>query len=420
MKVDINITSEIGKLNGVILHRPGSEIESMTPENAHRALYSDILNLNVASKHYHSFESVLKKLTTTYQVVDLLTEVLKDDLLRQSMVADICKLERLPNTIENLIQGYTPEELSRGLIEGVRLEQNSLTNFLNEERYALRPLHNLFFTRDASVAINNSVYISRMASGVREREAMIMDTIFNNHERFNSQQTDCSTFHNSADNISYEGGDILIAREDILIIGCGSRTTSQGIDRIVDSVKTFGKKMTILVQELPHEPESFIHLDMVFTLLDRDQCMVFEPLILKSSRYKTINISIADGEVKQIKEERNLIDALSKLGMDLNPICCGGEKSDIYVQEREQWHSGTNFFAVAPGRVIGYGRNTHTIQALNNHGFEVITADDVVAEKIDPNHYKKYVITIEGSELARGGGGARCMTMPFNRDAVEW
>lgn len=420
MKVDINITSEIGKLNGVILHRPGSEIESMTPKNAHRALYSDILNLNVASKHYRTFENVLQKLTTTYQVNDLLTEVLKDDLLRQTMIADISKLEQLSPSIQNLIQGYTPEELSRGLIEGVKLEQNSLTNFLNQERYALRPLHNLFFTRDASVAINNSICISRMASGVREREAMIMDTIFNNHTLFNAQQTDCSKFHNSTEKISHEGGDILIAREDILIIGCGSRTTSQGIDRIVESVKSFGKKMTILVQELPHEPESFIHLDMVFTLLDRDQCMVFEPLILKSSRYKTINISIADGEVTQIKEEKNLIDALSKLGMNLNPICCGGKGSDIYVQEREQWHSGTNFFAVAPGRVIGYGRNTHTIQALNDHGFEVISADDVVAEKVDPNSYKKYVITIEGSELARGGGGARCMTMPFSRDAVEW
>jgi len=117
--------------------------------------------------------------------------------------------------------------------------------------------------------------------------------------------------------------------------------------------------------------------------------------------------------------EENMVSALKNLGMDLKPVFCGGKK-DLWTQEREQWHSGANFFAIGPGKVIGYERNTSTIEELNKNGFEVIKANDTIKGKVDPNNYKKYVITIEGSELPRGGGGARCMTMPIRRKPVKW
>jgi arginine deiminase len=109
---------------------------------------------------------------------------------------------------------------------------------------------------------------------------------------------------------------------------------------------------------------------------------------------------------------------LNTLGIDLKPISCGG-KDDLWVQEREQWHSGANFFAFAPGKIIGYERNTHTIEELNNHGFEVIKATDVIEGKVSPDQFPKCVVTIAGSELARGGGGARCMTMPVKRAEIN-
>ncbi|MBZ0242179.1 MAG: arginine deiminase, partial [Bacteroidales bacterium] len=100
-------------------------------------------------------------------------------------------------------------------------------------------------------------------------------------------------------------------------------------------------------------------------------------------------------------------------------VLCGGSK-DIFIMEREQWQSGANFFAIAPGKVIGYGRNTYTMNELNHHGFEIFKAKDVLKNKVNLDNYDKYVITIEGDELSRGGGGARCMTMPIRRKAVDW
>jgi arginine deiminase len=175
----------------------------------------------------------------------------------------------------------------------------------------------------------------------------------------------------------------------------------------------------IIVQELPYTPESFIHLDMVFTFLDRNQCMVYEPLILHPTRYLTIHINIYNGRVKSIREVENITTILKELGMDMETLYCGGRR-DSMIQEREQWHSGANFFAIAPGKVIGYGRNVNTIEEMNRNGFEVIKANDVIQNKVDIKNYSKYVITIDGSELSRGGGGCRCMTMPVRRKAVDW
>ena len=218
-----------------------------------------------------------------------------------------------------------------------------------------------------------------------------------------------------------EGGDILIARDDILLIGNGMRTSTQGIDMLASRLGALAPegRRHIIVQQLPHSPESFIHLDMVFTLLDRDKCMVFEPLILGDNQYQTVHITMENGKVVKINSVSNILSVLRRLGMDLEPIICGGE-ADEWDQEREQWHSGANFFAFAPGKVISYARNTHTLDELAKHGFEIIPAWDFIDGKASVEGDKRCVITIEGSELPRGGGGARCMTMPLSRKAVKW
>lgn len=414
----LNVQSEIGKLEGVILHTPGAEVENMTPGTAQRALYSDILNLSIAQKEYTQLKSVLDKYTKTYQVCDLLVSVLEDYRQREALIGKICISEGVTDYFDDLME-MPSRELAKSLIEGVPARINSLTAYLKDEYYALYPLYNFYFTRDASVTIGHNALICRMANKVRMRESLIMEAIFKSSGAFDCNIINAHNFKPGNEEIFMEGGDILIAREDILLIGSGNRTSTQGIDMLINRLckdKSEGHRH-VIVQQLPHSPESFIHLDMVFTLLDRDKCMVFDPLILGDNQYQTVHITIDNGRVSKIKSVSNIPAALRKLGMDLEPVICGGT-ADEWNQEREQWHSGANFFAIAPGKVLSYARNVHTLEELNNKGFEIIPAWDIVSGEKDAAGYDKCVITIEGSELPRGGGGARCMTMPVRREAV--
>ena len=420
-KMKVNVTSEFGELEGVIIHTPGLEVEEMTPETAKRALYSDILNLAVATEEYKQLKGVLNKVSRVFEVTDLLSEVLKSEQVRKDLLDEICRQENAQEIYSDLFELKSPE-LARQLIQGVPIMRNNLTRYLSQERFSLWPLHNFLFTRDASMSFRDEVVIGKMANAVRGREALIMEAIFNHHPLIEATTVNSQKAGNipSTGNISIEGGDFEVAREDVLVIGTGIRTSTQGIDFILESIKAKKEPIRhVLVQELPDMPESFIHLDMVFTFLDRDACMVYEPLILGTTRFHTIHIQIENGEVTKIQEEKNLMKALKKLGIDMKPIHCGG-RNDIWTQEREQWHSGANFFAIAPGQVIGYERNVNTVEELHKNGFEVIKAQNIIDGKAEIPKNKKCVITIAGSELARGGGGARCMTMPFKRKKVDW
>ncbi len=413
----INVNSEIGKLNAVILHTPGAEIQNMTPENAERALYSDILNLHVAQIEYKQLSGVLEKVTKIYQVRELLEDILKNNRVKETLIEKICKNENV-SFQKCALDELDNKELARQLIEGVLLKKETLSDFLSKKRYLLQPLHNFFFTRDAAISINEKVLIARMANKVRERESMIMQAIFDFHPAFSTTTINPVEDKFFSENIKIEGGDILVAREDVLLIGIGSRTTPQGVDFILRRLKEKKMNMSIIVQELPLSPESFIHLDMVFTFLDKNKCMIYEPIITRPNKYQTVLISVDNGKVK-ISEKTNLLKATKELGFDLEPIYCGGTE-DSWIQQREQWHSGANFFAFAPGKVIGYERNVYTIEELSKHGFEVLKAEDIINNKVHPDNYDKCVVTIAGSELSRGGGGARCMTMPINRENIEW
>jgi len=418
-QIEIDVCSEFGQLEGVIVHTPGQEVEEMTPENAERALYSDILNLSVADNEYSFFKGILNKITRTFEVKDLLTDILKSADVKKSLLKEICFNEGAMDIYHGLLE-QNAVELARQLIQGVSLERNNLTRYLSKERFSLRPLHNFLFTRDASMAFGKEVLIGKMASKVRDREAVIMNAIFTHHPLLKTTTINPNTSEiiRSFPGISIEGGDFQVGRSDVLVIGTGMRTSTQGIDFILENIKSKkGGLQHILVQELPDTPESFIHLDMVFTFLDVDACMVYEPLILGTNRFHTIHIQVENGKVIDIREQANLPKALKKLGIDMEPIRCGGALDD-WTQEREQWHSGANFFAFAPGKVIGYERNVHTMDELSQKGFQIVSSRDILSGKCEIPQ-GKCVVTIPGSELARGGGGARCMSMPIRRKSTE-
>lgn len=413
-RINICVNSEIGKLRDVLVHLPGQEIENMGPENAHELLYSDILSKQAAQKEFRYFKKVLQKVARVHEVTDLLEFVLTDEKIKNNLVDNVCKAESAPY-IADYLKGLDSKELARQLIEGVSVEGIS---YINNKRYVLPPLPNLYFMRDASVTMFDNIILCNMATKVRMREVMILEAIYKYHPLFMANTVNPVNMYSSNALGSIEGGDLLIVRDDIVLCGVGARTNTHGMQALVEHLKTKPGVKHLIMQELPLTPESFIHLDMVFTMLDVNYCMVYEPVILKDNDLKTFHITI-DGQKAIGREETNLISALSGLGIDLNPICCGGQDNGYYPA-REQWHSGCNFFCFEPGKFIGYARNQHTIEEINSYGFDVLTASDVATGQVNLNDYKKCVVTLDSNELVRGGGGARCMTMPLSRQIVDW
>jgi arginine deiminase len=412
--IDLHIESETGLLKAVLLHEPGPEVENMTPATAERALYSDILNQSVASREYAQFKEILGRGCTVYELKDLLAQVLQIPEAKKEIIDDLRKfIPHIP--VKAILDDLPAPELLRQLIEGVPFSQRSLSHFLSQEKYLISPLHNAFYTRDASFIFGNMAFISAMAKRIRVPEAIMMSAIFNYSPEFKSKVASlCDAGFGNNELKTLEGGDILVFNREILIIGIGSRTSAQGVDWLVQQLAETSNLKYVLVQELPDQPESFIHLDMVFTLLSKEECLLYQPLILGQNKYHTVLLTIEGKRISGIEYIENLLAGLSRLGYDLDYISCGG--SEQRMQEREQWHSGANLFAFGPSKLIGYDRNIHTAEELNKKGYTILKATDVIERSIIPNDYAKLLITIEGSELSRGGGGTRCMTLPLSRD----
>ena len=404
----VNVASETGTLRAVLLHRPGVEIERMTPLNAAHALYSDILNKPIVDNEYSNFCGVLEKWTNVYYVEDILEELLKDNEIRRHLVFESCDMDDCDDGLAEQLMSLDAKQLADILVEGY---QDPEWDGMDDDRYLLKPLYNLFFTRDASSTVYNRVLINSMSFEVRERETLIYEAIFKHF--FKVETLNAMAWDRDA---RTEGGDVQIASPDLLCIGQGIRTNTKGIKYLAQTFAKEREKFNILVQELPKCPESFIHLDMVFTFLGKHQCMAFEPMLKKTGLFAgkdTTLISIEGGNITYQKFP-NIVKGLEHLGWDIEPVIGGG--SDPWVQLREQWHSGCNFFSMGDGKIIGYRRNTQTIEALDKAGFAVLNAEDIVSGKVNMKDYEKFVAAFPGSELPRAGGGARCMTMPILRD----
>ena len=405
----VNVASETGRLRAVLLHRPGVEIERMTPLNAEHALYSDILNKPIVDNEYANFCGVLERWTQVYYVEDVLESILRDSDVRQQMITDTVRnYGAKTQPLLDYLNSCDTRQLAAVLIEGY---EDPEWDRQSDDRYLLEPLYNLFFTRDASSTVFDRVLINSMSFEARERETMIYEAIFGRF--FGVKMLNAMAWDRWA---RTEGGVVHIAAPDLLCIGQGIRTNAKGIEYLAQTFAREREHFNILVQQLPHKPDSFIHLDMVFTFLGQHQCMAFEPMLKKTGLFAgkdTTLISIDHGKISY-RTVPNIVDGLHHLGWDIEPVLGGG--NDPWVQLREQWHSGANFFSLGDGKIIGYRRNTHTIDALDRAGFAVLNAEDIVSGKVNMQDYDKFVAAFPGSELPRAGGGARCMTMPILRD----
>lgn len=415
MSIRISLNSEIGPLETVVVHTPGQEIENMTPETAAEVLYDDIISLPLALAEHRQFTGVLRRVSRVLELKSMLEDVLGIDEIRDALLDELTRLFDCQELKPELAE-IDPETLAAQLIEGTPKRQDTLEKFLSPSRYAIPPLPNTFFTRDATMCLNDRLIISSMAYRVRVAEALLLKAVFKYHPQLDSGGFYFDGTVKQEEEITIEGGDLLVIREDLVVLGYSERTSVSGIDRLMQEISSRGPVTDFIVVEIPKRRAS-IHLDMIFTMVDRDCCVVFPPLITGPRRCQAYHVSYADGDGARITEYRDVLSALRSLGIELEAVACGGE--DEFHQEREQWASGANFFAIAPGQIIGYAHNVHTVEALERVGFEVLPADSVITGKHELEPGRRTVITMAGAELSRGGGGCRCMSMPLARGKIS-
>ena len=415
MSIRIGLDSEIGHLQTVVVHTPGQEMENMTPDTAAEVLYDDILSLRLALREHRQLKGVLQQVAQVLELKELLREVLEIDRIRAALVNELCSLYQCPELIDDLVE-LPSDQLASRLIEGTPKRAISLEKYLDPSRYAIPPLPNTFFTRDATMCLNDRVIIGSMAYKARVAEALLLKAVFKYHPDIVSGGFYFDGTDQRDSEVTIEGGDLLVIRRDLVVIGYSERTSVAGIDRLMRAIAGQGPVRNFVVVEIP-KTRATIHLDMIFTMVDRDQCVVFPPLITGLQRSRAFHCRFDDPERAVIREYDAVLPALSDLGLDLAPIPCGGD--DEFQQQREQWASGANFFAFGPGRILGYSHNERTLDALARSGFNVARAQDLISGQRELGADEKVVVSIDGAELSRGGGGCRCMTMPLARRALD-
>jgi arginine deiminase len=409
----LSIASEIGALKRVIVHSPGPEVEAMTPKEAEADLYNDIIPLQAMRSEFDVLKAFLGRVSEVYELKDLLAQVLSDAGNRYEFLDGLARLCPIRARMEELM-GMGPAELSRVVIEGLPALPGSLPGVLSRRSFSMRPLPNAYFMRDSAAVLRDWAISSATAFDVRLIESIIARFIFRRHPDFRAAGflIDGPAERNRF--ITIEGGDVVVLSRTVLAVGVSERTTADSVERLAAAAaQAFGEDMVVFAVVLPRE-RACIHLDMVFTAVDRDAALVYAPIVTERGRARVVRIDAgADGSLR-FEEEEGLLQGLWGAGIDLEPLSCGG--SDPLFQEREQWWSGANSFAFAPGKIIMYSCNAKSLDALSAAGFAIRDAGAFIEGRERVEDFGRLAVRFDGIELARGGGGARCMTMPVERE----
>lgn len=398
--------SEIGKLNKVLLHRPGREIEALTPSTMERLLFDDVPFLKVAQEEHDAFANLLRE--NEVEVIyyeEETAKALTNKTIRKEFVNEMIELsfvesEGMKNAIYNFLMGLPTRKMVEKIIEGVKrdeigdLSMDSLSGLAsNEYPFVMDPMPNLYFTRDPGACIGNGINIHHMHTPARRRESLLLKYMFDYDKDFATAGN--YKWYDIYDDFSIEGGDVLVLSHEIVAIGFSERTTIAGIENFAHNLLRNSEFKKVIVFDIP-KCRAFMHLDTVFTMVDYDKFTIHPEIEGPLSVYE-----IRMGKDNQL-QFNTLTDSLAKiLAKELNLpavklIRCGG--GDLIAAQREQWNDGSNTLCIAPGKVITYERNYVTNELLSKHGIEVLT--------------------MPSAELSRGRGGPRCMSCPVNREDV--
>ncbi len=392
------VSSEVGKLRTVLLHRPGNELKRLTPHNNDKLLFDGIPWVARAQEEHDAFAEVLRNRDVeVLYLTDLLTETFEADEARGAAIESALSSLHLGDTLRTYLQqelnSLEPAALTETLTAGLRNEevrggQGLVTSLLAADAFLIDPLPNLLFTRDSSVWIRDRVTITSLAMPARARETQLTELIYSMHPRF----AGTPRIHGWQQE-HVEGGDVLALAPGVLAIGVGERTTAAGAERLARQVLDDDLAHTVLAVPVLQE-RATMHLDTVCTMVDVDKIVMY-PNLADDMRAITVTLG-ADGELEISGFEPFLVAAAKAMQIDtLHQIDTG---LDPVTAEREQWDDGNNTLAIAPRVAIAYERNLETNTRLEESGIEVIA--------------------VAGSELGSGRGGPRCMSCPIERDEI--